>query len=529
MNQIALGIREAIHCRYRVSLAIAALIAAAVVYRFSRLVSHDVGWMLTSANQFLDGYGRLYQDIFFEVNPPLALFLTFPPVLFARATGLFDVDVLLIYVFLLASFSLILSALLLSRMPEIDKTLRNLLLLALALGLFVVPGPDFGQREHFLLIFTLPYLVLAAVRAQGHRPGIGLGVLCGVSAALGFSLKPHFLLVPALVEGYLLLRTKRPMQILRSEIIAMALAGFAYAAVIVTVTPEYLTEVVPLALDLYNDAIRNSLLKVLFRLETVLVPLSITMHVLLRKHQRHPVFGDIFAIAAAGLYVVYLIQMKGWYYQVLPSLAAGICTLLIAMSGLIEALAGQAGRQKEPRMGALALVLCLAIVGYSAFHNLSRSGPRSLFAAEMLPIVERHAPGGVIYCFSTNVSTGFPLVNYSRSRWGSRYSTLWPLPGIAKMQAAYQDLDAAERARLSEMETFMRNSVIGELLSHRPDLIILDRRDKKHYFGGLAFDYIEYFSTDPRFRSFWSEYEQVDDFASFFVFKRRPAVATQGD
>ena len=123
----------------------------------------------------------------------------------------------------------------------------------------------------------------------------------------------------------------------------------------------------------------------------------------------------------------------------------------------------------------------------------------------------------------------FARLRATKYRNKTENSTLWPLPGIVKQQAAYQDLDAEERARLSEMETFMRDSVIGELLSHRPDLIILDRRDKKHYFDGLAFDYIEYFSTDPRFRSFWSEYEQVDHFASFFVFKRRPAVATQRD
>ena len=48
-----------------------------------------------------------YRDIFFDVNPPLMLYLTVPAVLAARLTGVFVVDAYFLYVFAVVALSLV--------------------------------------------------------------------------------------------------------------------------------------------------------------------------------------------------------------------------------------------------------------------------------------------------------------------------------------------------------------------------------------------------------------------------------------
>jgi len=79
-------------------------------------------------------------------------------------------------------------------------------LLLLCFALVPAAGYDFGQREHLAVLMSLPYLAVAALRLQpapvsrSWRSGVAL------VAAIGFAIKPHFLLVPALVEGLIFLR-----------------------------------------------------------------------------------------------------------------------------------------------------------------------------------------------------------------------------------------------------------------------------------------------------------------------------------
>ena len=80
-----------------------------LVAPFLTHINHDVAWYLYSAGRLLDG-GRMYQDIFVDVNPPLALYLTVPPVYLARLTGMFSVDIFIAYlcVLMLASLTIML-------------------------------------------------------------------------------------------------------------------------------------------------------------------------------------------------------------------------------------------------------------------------------------------------------------------------------------------------------------------------------------------------------------------------------------
>jgi hypothetical protein len=246
-------------------LVFAAFFVAALYIQFTSLINHDTAWFLYSVDAFFEG-GRLYQDIFFEVNPPLALYLTIPAVYVARVTGLFAPHVFTAYVFALIAISLWLVRHLLTRQAGRSGSVRRGVLFSALLALVICPAANFGQREHLMVILALPYMVLAAHRATGGACRPVAAVSIGLMAALGLALKPYFLLLPIALELYLLFVGRRLTGVLRPETFGMAGAGVLYGLALMWFTPDYLTRVVPFALEVFHQGFMSSPAKVLWRM-----------------------------------------------------------------------------------------------------------------------------------------------------------------------------------------------------------------------------------------------------------------------
>src|SRR5919202_1241305 len=114
--------------------------------------------------------------------------------------------------------------------------------------LVLAAGYDFAQREHLMAVAALPYLLGAARRIEGDAPPRRLATGTALLAAAGFALKPHFLLIPALVEGLVLVRRRRCPGVALADPVpwAMAAAWLAYLVAIPLLFPDYLARVLPL-------------------------------------------------------------------------------------------------------------------------------------------------------------------------------------------------------------------------------------------------------------------------------------------
>jgi hypothetical protein len=145
----------------------------------------------------------------------------------------------------------------------------------------------------------------------------------------------------------------------------------------------------------------------------------------------------------------------------------------------------------------------------------------------MAPVVRQHAAGSAIYVFTSNVSHGFPLVNYSGVGWSSRFPTLWLLPGLERRRRGMSLQAPSENwVRLAEIERYLVEAVVADFSRYRPALVFVDRRRDKPYFGGLAFDYLEFFSADRRFAEIWTQYEPLETSGSYWIYKRRSGGAS---
>lgn len=116
----------------------------------------------------------------------------------------------------------------------------------------------------------MPYLLLIVARREGieiHSAVVGLVALF---AAIGFCLKPYFLIAPLILELYLLVTLGWRKAMFRREQFAMVIVGIAYIFAIFLFTPDYLSRVVKFGLEVYQLGYGQGYVIALLRASTVI-------------------------------------------------------------------------------------------------------------------------------------------------------------------------------------------------------------------------------------------------------------------
>ncbi len=480
------------------------LLGAAFYSRF--WLSHDDSWYLIATRKFLEGQ-RLYVDIM-EVNPPLNFYLTAPALLFADATGLGDTVAYVLQVSALCALSGLWLVRLL-RQSNLDKGAALAILLPALAGLFVLPIGEFAQREHLLFVFALPYFCYVIL--GGERVGIGRTerFLLGLIATLGLALKPYFLLIPAalVLVGPVRLLLVRAFS---AENVGLALGLLGYAAFTVMVHPEFFSDILTVAQRVYW-AFGFSASGVLLRGEIFAVVIFLYIFTLGGIPEDRA--SRRFAAAVLASLASYLIQFKGWNYQLIPMLyflLAG-SVWVAREKRLFE------GRKPVPQAAVVAMVLIT--LGAQLIAGPYRSRTLDAFA----PHVE--GPGETIMVYSTNVSAAFPFVNAVQGQWAGRYPAQWTIPGAwIDLHGSECPMDEDYCGELVEILDDIRTANTEDLLSYRPDVVFVDEREDKSYFHGEPFDYIAFQKEDARFADAWADYEQVGLVGEgYAVWRRKPA------
>ncbi len=240
-----------------------------------------------------------------------------------------------------------------------------------------------------------------------------------------------------------------------------------------------------------------------------MLPVGCIVHFATRRNRHAPQLGDVFMIASAVFFIAYVAQMKGWSYHLYP---ASSCLILGYGALFPNHLMAPRSEATVPTPSSLTrgiAVASLVLIAILAGNDAAHLGYKNRFTDIMAPYVERYARNGSIAILGSNVWPGFPLVNYSRVGWSSRFPTLWLLPGTIQKRRSGE---AANPALLDEMESFTRESVVADLSAQSPDVIIVDDRDRKSYFG-----------EDPRFARIWSNYVWLAEEVGFDIYRRRRA------
>lgn len=470
--------------------ALLGLAAWLLCFRNGPLIN-DVGWQLWIGRRINEG-AILYRDIL-EINPPLWFWFG---ALIQRAAVLLGVSGPGLLTTTFAAVAGL--AVLLCRPLAAEPGKRAALGGALVLTLFLTSPFALGQREQFVFITALPWIALAAARAEGRRVPVGLAVAVGVTAAAGFALKHYFVLVPLALEAWLCWR-RRKLEV-RPELIAVATLASLYVGSILLLTPDYLRTMVPLISTAYGGFDRHPLL--LIRQPPLFAALLVA-GVLWFRPGKASALASAATVATGAFAAVYFIQAKGFEYHTVPVLGGALVSLFALL----------AKRDKPRRGGGLpmagaALACALAtplLAGPARYDDAARAATAGL------------PPGSGITLLSSSGVAVWPLVQERGLVWRSPHMMLWML---APAWSAAQEGES--RPELQQLAARVRAQVASEINCTAPAMVLVDTRyDRLAGTGGV----LGFFQREPDFVRAMRSYQRAPDAEYLQVWRRAAATA----
>ena len=456
------------------------LVALITLVRSAGTVDSDVAWQLWIAGRIHAG-ARLYTDII-ENNPPLWFWMALPVDRLAAILHVRIEAVLIVAIGAATGLSLTAVNRLLNQMAP---PRRSLFLAYGAAALAAVPWVHVGQREQIALIVTLPYCVLIAQRREGKSVATALAVAIGMGSAFGFALKQYFLIVPLLLEVWLLAGQRNRWRPLRPETLALAITGLCYGAALVLFEPAYLTRIVPLIKLAYGSygAPRFSDLFGPFTLAG-LATLGFVLWQLWSLRSAKANVAASLAIATFAYAAIYFIQSKGWTYHNIPLVGCGslaVAALLAETDPPSRSL-----RIAAPAMLLLPLILSTAEAARPALPN-----------ADLQSAISGLAPGDTVGFLATETAFPWSVTLQKGFRYPSRYMGFWMMGAIVR-----NENQERRDPRLDALARQIVQETVTDFSCLPPKRIIVSRPRP----GEQAFDIFPYFLRDRQFAELMSHY-----------------------
>jgi hypothetical protein len=479
--------------------------AAAILYFADRMVAGD----------------RLYVDLI-DVNPPLIFWLNVLPAWVARQ---FDANPATTFVWMVLALHALSFGLCRRSLREIRELqtpfARTLVPLVVAFALLILPGETFGQRGHLMVVLVLPYLALSVRRLQGDAPPVRSALIAGLMGALGFLIKPYFLVIPLAIELALVGRQGWRTAVARPEPFMLAIGGTLYTALALVYCPAYFVHVLPLVEKYYLTPSLRFAVDRVFGVEGRWIGLLAMLPIAgLALVSRRPalLIATLFTLSAA---LVAAIQGKGWPYHLLPFWQGVVVSGAIVAAAVTERLRerASAGLWRAGAVGLFASLVGVAALDHTPFDDQLRY-PQSL-AGRLQGFVARYATGRPVLWLTDAVYPHYPVVLYDRAAPAMGFMELWlidsfyrgqqPPSGRPIMRLPTQ-MSPDERAVFEQVGTALERT--------RPSLVLVASAATELGVPAGAFDYLAYFLEHPSFAREWKHYHQVAVIDGTRVFRR---------
>jgi len=457
------------------------LVMIAIAQQIAGHLDCDVSWFITFAEKYVDD-AVPYVDVT-DPNPPAAFLALAPAVTLARALGVSIEPVAATLVFLFASASFVVSALIFRAGAPRSREDWALALNAAVFLLLVAPETVFAEREHIALLALAPMLAALIVSAEGGRLSFALRMIAGAGAGVAVCFKPFFALAIILPALALVARERSPRLLLSVEMATAICVCLAYGAAILLFFPAYARYALPVIADVYQPARDSFTNLALFTLAPFNIALLLALALAsARGFAAPPVATGFVAPAAArvcayaslGFLAGFFLQGKGWSNHAFPGLA------LALLAWCFFAL-DKHPRARQARDGRLFKFVFLpafiaAPMLFGAVKILSNAEEHPGLRAEIARVAPPHPR---MIAMARQLDYGHPVARQLAGTWVGRPNALW-----TASLAAWLLRDAKDPQWRARLEDYRRGDLAGfmeDLRGGRPDVIVVEDRDTREW------------------------------------------------
>lgn len=480
----------------------------------------DVSWLIVICEKVLDGQ-KLYVDIL-ETNPPFSVALYIGPVWLSHRLGISPEAAVECFIYLVFFVSMALSAVVIERSRIFPDLKTPWIYAALAALLLIMPGNVFGQREHIGTMLFMPLLFLMMWRIESRTDApvpLGLAIVVGLAGSVLVLVKPHWAAGIALPYLFIAWRKRSLMACLTAENVVIFAVCTAYLLSVYMWFPEFFGSFLQLLMRYYVSLRAN--INIL-----VALPTFVVFVVFVVFQMRKSVWRDDVALAmvsAAGFFVSMVYLGKYWPNHQYPYQATMMVAMLLAVASRWRMAFGLANAEAASEVASVRLHAAAAlavVVALSVTHHQFYQLPEK----NLVDAIKSRYPSPSIVQVSSDLSVGNPLTRMTNGRWLPAYAHDWvgtyALWGL--MKGEYQGED--ERIARQDLDDYTRyvNSLIRD---NKPDIILMDRMDKKKSAWSLTADFppiwIVWMRQNADFQTLMGDYEEIASGDYIEVYARR--------
>jgi hypothetical protein len=484
--------------------------------RAHQAANSDALWLAEAMERVLRGHS-LSQSAY-EFNPPLSMILYFLPVVEKIVFHLplhhliFAQTVLAIFIGTFFVYKILRS------WPKLAPETAAMVAASYCLVMTLCPMSFFGERDHYIAIALLPF-VLMQVTLTGHHENQGLlKWFVFIPGSLMILLKPHFGLIPTIMLLHRVIRQKNLSVLRDADFLSLAFCTLAYIALLCGVFPDYVSKILLDSLILYASL--GGWGYVAYAI-SYLAAIAIVIFLLLSalpKYTKEKELGFLFlGLSLLNLIPVY-VQGMGFYYHLIPAIGALLMglTMLISETGKSVCLSG--------KPSAATTILVLAAILYVQFplnpggttHDDYKNLPLTKSLRQECP---KNKPCS-FYMFNRDAGLIFETAYYAHVPFASRFMFLWPFAEIVESQKNISEHRPSRFTAQQTEELFTRfvDMLAEDLARNKPDIVYVWKSGdamketsliQYHMSEKLKFDYIKVFSRDKAFRDAWSHYRKT--------------------
>jgi hypothetical protein len=468
----------------------------------------------------------------------MAHYINTLPIYLASISGLEIPMAFYIFVLVLAVYSATALLFLLSRLTPVFSIPSRLVLAAVCLlfSLWVFSAGEFGQKDHLFALAYIPWLYCRVIRHGNGGVPAGIGIVVGLIGGPLFLLKPHFCVLIALVEAWLLFLSRRLSTLWSAEFMALGGWVLAYAVHFYFLPAEMRDALffrwLPFIIanyNVYDLPISRFLWSYLskFWLIQIFVMISALILIVQPRLPRHWIL-QLHGLVASTLLAwgIFVVQHKGWTYQLIPAiylemvLAAALVIIFLERAPTMNSFSKMGPAVRTGMF--LFVCFCLSLLSIAMAYAVFQSGKIPDSVNDFVRVIKQQvAPDETVAFISTSVPPAYPTLIYAKRLPGTRFLQAFPIAYLYKGMSPDKDGSPPYRSpsEATPEERRFLNELGSDILKHRPKLVFIDAKNNCQACP-KNFRVEEYLATAGWLQSFMNSYRLTGSLHGFSVYVR---------